>query len=298
MLKVLLTGASGFLGREIFNCLSSSEVYTLGRSKNSTIVCDLSKSEVNLPPVELVIHSAGMAHVIPKTKEESQAFFKVNTEGTNRLLKSLEYSGSLPRSFVFISSVAVYGTIRGILINEDHALLANDPYGLSKVKAEEMISEWCAKNNVICTILRLPLIAGVNPPGNLAAMVGGIKKGYYFNISGGKSRKSVVLAKDVASVILKIAKIGGVYNLTDREHPSFSEISQYIAKQLGKSKPLSIPGWCATLMAKVGDIIGTRSPINSNKLKKITSDLTFDDQKAVEAFGWTPTPVLKSFKIK
>ncbi|MBC7915293.1 MAG: hypothetical protein H7Y07_14350 [Pyrinomonadaceae bacterium] len=47
----------------------------------------------------------------------------------------------------------------------------------------------------------------------------------------------------------------------------------------------------------MGDILGKRAPINSVKLKKITSDLTFDDSKAREILGWNPTPVLKGFKV-
>lgn len=45
------------------------------------------------------------------------------------------------------------------------------------------------QHNVVCTILRLPLLVGTNPPGNLGAMIKGIARGYYFNIGGGKSKK-------------------------------------------------------------------------------------------------------------
>jgi nucleoside-diphosphate-sugar epimerase len=166
------------------------------------------------------------------------------------------------------------------------------------VEAEMIIQEWCKKNNVICAILRLPLIAGPNPPGNLKSMINGIKKGYYFNIAGGKAKKSMVLAEDVAKIIPVAARVGGIYNLTDGHHPSFSELSMLIAKQSGKSTPFNIPMWLAKLMAKTGDLIGPKAPVNSDKLIKITSDLTFDDSKARQYLGWKPISVLKGFKIE
>jgi nucleoside-diphosphate-sugar epimerase len=203
----------------------------------------------------------------------------------------------LPRSFVFISSVAVYGKEKGLGINENTPLAAVDSYGLSKIKAEQLVVDWCKNNNVICTVLRLPLLVGPNPPGNLAAMIKSIKKGYYFNISGGNAKKSMVLATDVATWILKVSEIGGIYNLTDGYHPTFKELSLTISKQLGKKFVPNLPFFLAIFVAKIGDLIGNRFPINSSKLSKIISPLTFDDSKARKSFGWNPNPVLKGFKI-
>ena len=204
----------------------------------------------------------------------------------------------MPKSFIFISSVSVYGRETGNNIDEDAPLLAKDPYGLSKIQAENFVLGWCKQHNVVCTILRLPLLVGANPPGNLGAMINGIRNGYYFNIAGGKAKKSMVLADDVAKSIIKVAEIGGIYNLTDGYHPSFSEISNNFSFQLGKKKPNSLPMWLANLIAKFGDIIGNKAPLNTHKLKKITSDLTFDDSKARMAFGWNPSPVVDFFKIQ
>jgi nucleoside-diphosphate-sugar epimerase len=128
-------------------------------------------------------------------------------------------------------------------------------------------------------------------------MIKGIQKGYYFNIGGGKAKKSMVLSDDIAKSIIKVAEIGGIYNLTDGYHPSFAELSNTISMQLGKGKPVNMPLWLARLIAKFGDLLVSKAPLNTNKLKKITSDLTFDDRKAREVFGWNPTPVLEGFTI-
>ena len=60
---------------------------------------------------------------------------------------------------------------------------------------------------------------------------------------------------------------------------------------------MNMPLWLVKTIAKFGDLLGSKAPLNTNKLKKITSDLTFDDSKAREAFGWNPTSVLEGFKI-
>lgn len=299
--KILLTGASGFLGKAISRhlVLQQAQLLTIGRQSSNHIVCDLSAEIpiINANSIDVVIHAAGKAHVVPKTIAQHQAFFEVNLKGTQNLLTALAQLPQLPKSFVFISSVAVYGKETGTNIAENTPLLAKDSYGLSKIQAEEFVATWCAKNNVICIILRLPLLAGSKPLGNLDAMIKGIQKGYYFNIAGGNAKKSMLLATDVAKVITKVSAIGGIYNLTDGYHPSFNELSNSIAQQLDKPTPLNMPLWLTQLIAKFGDVLGKNAPINSAKLKKITSDLTFDDSKARNAFGWQPTPVLKGFVI-
>jgi nucleoside-diphosphate-sugar epimerase len=297
-MKLLLTGASGFLGTVILNCLSNTyKINTLGR-KNANLVHDLViEQPVINDDYQIVVHAAGKAHSVPKTAFEKQRFYDVNVTGTQKLLDGLEKAPSLPKSFVYISSVAVYGKESGHLIEEDSELLAKDPYGKSKILAEGIVSHWCNEHNVICAILRLPLLAGANPPGNLKAMINGISKGYYFNIAGGNARKSLVLAKDVANLIPVVANIGGIFNLTDRYHPSFFELSANMAAQLQKGSVYNMPLWIAKILAKIGNMAGSKAPINTNKLNKIISELTFDDSKAVAALNWKPTPVLQGFKI-
>lgn len=298
-MKILITGATGFLGKIIADVLIShnNKIISIGRHNSNTIISDLSLS----PPIlikqdlDTVIHAAGKAHSIPRNDKEIKAFFDVNLKGTNNLLVGIENSGSFPNSFIFISTVAVYGKENGEKINEDFPLLAKDPYGLSKIQAEQVIFDWCKKNNVTCTILRLPLLVGENPPGNLGALIKVVKKGYYFNIGGGLARKSMVLAEDVAEIIVKASKIGGIYNLTDGYHPSFYELSTALATKYGKAKPFNMPYGIAKCVSLISDIFGSKFPINSNKLNKITSDLTFDDTKAREVLGWKPRSVIDWF---
>jgi nucleoside-diphosphate-sugar epimerase len=296
-MKILLTGGNGYLGSYIRKILKKNdEIFTLSRS-SSEYNCNLALETPKFnDQFDLIIHSAAKAHSIPVNEIENDEFFRVNVGGTFNLLEGLKLA-SLPKHFVFISSVSVYGIIEGVNIKEESPLLAEDAYGKSKIDAEAIVQQWCDSHNVICTILRLPLVVGENPPGNLGAMIRGIKKGYYFNIAGGNAKKSMVLASDIAKFILKAAEVGGTYNLTDGIHPTFNELSNNISRQFSKSFVPNMPLFIANVLAKIGDILGNAFPINSNKLSKITSTLTFDDSKARAAFGWNPTPVLESFKL-
>lgn len=295
-MNILVTGSNGFLGKTIVEILKKEhKITTLARSSGDYQL-PLDKQIPNFKEkFNLIIHSAGKAHSVPKTAIEKKQFHQVNVIGTQNLLKGLENS-AIPQQFVFISSVAVYGKETGTNITEESPLNAKDAYGMSKIEAEKNIFDWCQKNNVICTILRLPLLVGPNPPGNLGAMIKAINKGYYFNIGGGYAKKSMVLTEDVAKIISVVSKIGGIFNLTDGIHPSFKDLSRVLASIHGQGKPPSLPFFTAKILGYLGDIFGDKFPINSDKLHKITSDLTFDDSKAIQLFHWKPKLVLDYLK--
>ena len=245
---------------------------------------------------DVVLHAAGKAHSVPRTKEEEQVFYDVNYIGTIHLCDALEKVG-FPKSFVFISTVAVYGCESGELIDETHPLKGESPYADSKKLAEKYLANWCKDRSVNLTILRPSLLAGHNAPGNLGSMVEGVKKGYYLNIAGGKVKKSVLMAEDIARLLPLVEGKNGIYNVCDSFQPSFGELSASVARQLGKRKPISIPYWMAWCMAKVGDLLGSKAPINSYKLSKMTESLTFSNEKARRELGWEPLDVLRNYKI-
>lgn len=298
--NLLFTGASGFLGNNILSKLQVEydKVTTLGHLDFDDIKVNLAKDIPSLTEhYDIVLHAAGKAHVVPKTPQEEQLFYDVNYEGTKHLCKALEFVG-VPKSLIFISTVAVYGCEEGTLIDESHPLCGTTPYSKSKIFAEQFLSEWCKKNNVVLTVLRPSLLAGVNPPGNLGDMIRGIEKGFYVNIAGGKVQKSILMAEDIANLLPLVAEKGGVYNVCDTDQPSFGQLSYLIANQLGRRKPISIPYWAARSLALIGDIVGCKFPINSQRLEKLTQSLTFSNQKAIDALGWKPMKVLETLQIK
>jgi hypothetical protein len=102
--------------------------------------------------------------------------------------------------------------------------------------------------------------------------------------------------EDIASFIMQLASKGGTYNLTDGHDVSFTDLSQRLSKGMHKRQNPSLPRGGAYALAKVGDVVGRltqkQMPFDSITLKKMTSDLTFSCDKAIEDFSWKPTPVL------
>src|SRR5690606_25553760 len=292
---MLLTGAGGFLGGILSKALLAKGHQVIGQGRRqSEITADITSpftfgQEYHF---DIIIHAAGKAHVVPRTSEEEREFYQVNLEGTKNLCAAIDQLPAKPEAFIFISTVAVYGKDSGEMIHEDTPLNGTTPYAKSKILAEEWLKDWAAENDVTLSILRLPLVAGPHPPGNLGAMIKGIQTGRYASIGSASARKSMAWAEDIAGIVPRLAEVGGTLNLTNGYDPSFGELEQAIAAVLGKKQPLKVPIIAAKGLGLVGDILGSRFPVNSDKIQKITSTLTFDDRKAREVLGWNPSKVL------
>jgi nucleoside-diphosphate-sugar epimerase len=293
-MKVLVTGATGFLGGIIKNHFSAGTALGLARS-GADMNCDLSKA---LPewqtPFDYVIHAAGKAHSLPTNAQEEQVFFDVNLKGTRNLTKALEKQP--PKGLVFISTVAVYGETPAPNTNEKASENPATPYAQSKLEAEHFLNTWATQNHVPLLILRLPLITGPRPPGNLGKMIKGLKTGKYVRIDKGRACRSMVSAYDVAQFIQKNLGKSGLYNLTDQRDPSFAETEDYIRQLLSKRRPINIPLGLATRLGQIGDAMGISS-LNSGLIKKMSTSITFSSQKASQELGWQPNNAIKAIGL-
>jgi nucleoside-diphosphate-sugar epimerase len=291
-MKILLTGHTGFLGSYLKREMLSRglDVMGLGRGKDSDWHFDLGSGVNDFPrgkgseeegPIDLVIHAAGLAHRVPKTEAEKQAFFDINLEGTRRLLRGLRDSGNVPKRFVFISTIAVYGEPMDADIcvppypsEVDLEKLDLTPYGLSKWKAEQLVQDWCRQEGVQGLIWRLPLIVGENAPGNLGAMEKAIRKGYYFRIGNSYERMRFYinieeLGMRVLALLEGKGSESGTFNVISGKK-SYGAFEDEIASKYGK-KVRSISLWMVRLAAKVGDLL-PGFPLNSYRLKKLLGE--------------------------
>lgn len=278
--KILFTGGYGFLGRKVAPLLTDRgfdiEIVDIANGY------DLTKCVPDLRICDVVVHAAGKAHSVPKSKEEENVFFDVNVNGTKNLCAGLLKLDRLPNLLLFVSTVAVYGVDSGIMIDEKHELKGQSAYALSKIEAEAFLTKWCKENGVRLVILRPALLIGDDAPGNWGAMVNGIKNGRYMSIAEGKARKSVFRVEKLAEVIetmIRNENTSGEFNVCDNTHPSFYELEGEICDKLGKKRPINIPYFVAKGLALIGDCMGKNAPINSDKLKKITSELTFSCER-------------------
>lgn len=301
-MTILLTGASGFLGSRIYqHLLPEHSITTLGRTICSPchIRCNLASETPDLPSdrFDMVIHAAGKANATPRTVAERAEYQRVNVQGTAHLLSALEKQPSLPTAFIHLSTVLVYGCSSGEGLRETTPCLATDPYGASKVEAEALLQAWASRTGVRLVILRLPLVVAEPLTGNLATLQSAIRRGYYVRIGNGLSCRSMVRADDVAAVMTRAANVGGTFNLTDGYHPTVRELEEAISRKLGRKRPIpSVPLSLIKPVARLGDginaIIGRRFPVDTIALQKLTSTLTFSDERARQQLNWRPRPVL------
>ena len=296
-MRYLITGANGFLGKSLkeTSVKKGVKVCTLGLSITNDIVCDLSNDIPKIPSnIDIVIHAAGKAHIIPKNNEEENDFFKINTNGTLNLLTGIKQSKINLKQFIFISTVAVYGLDYGVNIDEKYNLLGKTPYALSKIKAEFILKKWGLENNINVLILRLPLLVGNKPPGNLGIMISAIKKGFYVRISIPPAKKSMVLIEDISSFIFDLKSSSGTFNLTDGYHPNFHQIEDIICDYFKTKIYFKTPFFFILLTAKICDFFKMHK-FNLNVLKKMSTSLTFDDTKARRELDWSPKSVVENF---
>ena len=120
-MKLLFTGASGFLGNGIRSLLDRMyTVATVGLLSQNDYTVNIANEIPELHErYDIILHAAGKAHSVPRSEAEKQMFFDVNLQGTKNLCAALEKVG-VPRVFIFISTVAVYGCAYGENITEDH----------------------------------------------------------------------------------------------------------------------------------------------------------------------------------
>ena len=215
-MKVLVTGASGFIGKEIIKELSENKIEFVGLGnrktgsesnlKNEFYFADISRYEniaelEELEKIDAVIHSAGLAHQFGDTKRE--AFEAVNINGTENISKLAVKLKA--KHFILISSTAVYG-LKKEKINEDTICEPETIYAESKLKAEEVCRRICEKSSIDLTILRLSPVIGEGSSGNAERLINAIDKKRFLWIGKGKNLKTLIYKKDVTRAVVMILK--------------------------------------------------------------------------------------------
>jgi len=286
--SILLTGHTGFLGSVIYKELKKSfHVLTAGRDASCDYNLDFPKWDGALElkhSIDAIVHVAGLAHNKAKSKEELIA---VNTTSVQHLL-SLAFNNDI-ETFVYISSTAVYGKTYAVHIQENSSIKGKSDFALSKREAEKLIESFTLGSKLI---LRLPLVLGPNPPGNLGRLLKSISTGSHICLQGNQAQKSVVFASDVANFISQWLsqpqRISGTMNLCNKTVPRFNWIENAIAEFGDHSFQFRVPIkflWVAVnwMRAKLN--------ISIPLVGKLFYSLTFSDQLAREKFGYISKPL-------
>jgi nucleoside-diphosphate-sugar epimerase len=242
---------------------------------------------------EIVFHAAARVHSLPRSHEEEQEFWEVNVAGTEALLAASARVASL-KSFIFFSTVAVYGPAAGPL-TESTPCAPETAYGRSKLKAENKVLAFGSSNGAHGVVLRLSMVYGEGDRGNLQRMIAAIERGKYVHIGGGRARKSATYVANVVDAAVLAASAapaqGQVLLVSDPQPYCLREIANTIAHELGTSAPyVSLPVWIMMLAGRsfglVQRLTGIRAPFTAREVRTLTTDVVCDTAK-LQTLGFT-----------
>lgn len=284
-MKIALFGSTGFVGQHLLDGLEA-EIIPVNIRKiawESQIPAD----------VDAFINCIGKAHDHKGAATEHDFYF-ANYELVKVLFE--EFLKSNAQIFIHISSIAaVEENERKEVLTEDSVGNPQSHYGKSKKAAEEYLLKQSLPSGKKNFILRPTMIHGEGDKGNLTLLYKIISKGIPYPLGAFKNSRTFVSVDNVAFLMNEIIKKykeieGGIYHITDDEPLSTKKIIEIIGEAKGK-KPivLSPPKFLINSLAKMGDMISL--PINSKRLKKMTSNLIVSNHKIKTALNIDSLPI-------
>lgn len=309
MNKVLITGATGFIGRHFLKnlCSEGTPVRALVRHLDQavslpreieTMTGDLTQPKSLLgvcEGVETVFHLGGYAHSFAdKNAAYAEKHYAVNYVGTKNLLQ--EAQRAHVKRFIYFSSVKAVGESE-TCIDEDFDAMPDTPYGLAKREAEKYVLEKGQESGMHVCILRPALVYGPLWKGNLHSMLRAIDKGIFLPLPETHNRRSMVSINDVYRAARLAASHaaakGKIYFVTDGVYYSTRQLYVSMCEALGKRPPFwHVPfaffKWLARLGNTASHLTRRRMPFNSDTLSKLFGSAQYDSRRIQQELGFKP----------
>jgi nucleoside-diphosphate-sugar epimerase len=288
-MKVLVTGASGFVGNATCSALVAQGIHVVGTVRrlptqllsgvDYRIIADLSENtewrEV-LTGIDTVVHCAARVHVMQGTASDLLcAFRSVNVAGTEQLAR--QAAVERVRRFVFLSSVKVNG--------ETDLPAPQDAYGISKYEAELGLRSIAAKTGIEVVMVRSPLVYGPGVTANFQALMRALIRGIPLPLGAIHNRRSLVALDNVVDLIVTCtihpAAANETFLVSDGEDLSTTELIRRLARAMGRPARL-VPVPAKVLMA-ASMLLGKQEVA-----RRLCGTLQVNITKVREVLGWVP----------
>ncbi len=299
-MRILLTGATGFIGRGLLERVSTEvslepvAVVRNSAARLSKHVATFRVAELEadtdwqsaLERVDVVIHCAARVHVMHDTSFDPLAEFRqINVNGTLNLARQAASAGV--RRFIFISSIKVNGegTELGKPYFSDCHPAPLDPYGVSKMEAEQTLFVLASETGMEVVIIRPVLVYGPGVKANFRSMMNWLNKGVPLPLGAIHNKRSLVALDNLVDLIVTCIDHPNAANKTflvsDGEDLSTTELLRRMGQALGKpARLLPVP---ASLLRAGAAMLGRGAVA-----QRLCGSLQVDISKTRELLGWTP----------
>lgn len=308
-MRVLVTGATGFVGRVVCRhlldrgfavraCLQHGEERSLLTHLRGPIVChylgDIGANphwEEPIEGVDAIVHLAARVHIMhDHAVDPREAYQRVNVHGTEVLARAAAEQGV--RRLVFVSTAKVNGeSTSERRFSEGDPPNPQDPYAVSKWEAEEALRFVAANTGLEIVIVRPPLVYGPGVRANFLRLMRLVELGVPLPLPDTKNRRSLIGVENLADFLVRCVSHLGAANETlmvsDGEDVSTRELIDRLARALGRSaRFLPVPEFAARLAAR---FVGKEAAVN-----RLLGSLAINSDKARLRLGWKPPFTLDS----
>lgn len=298
MSRILVTGASGFVGRQLCRILlERGETVLAGARSSSTtpvagaqplITGDLSESQnltSRLVGVDVVVHLAARAHVLQDTVADPLvAFRRANLDATRQLAR--QAAAAEVKRLVFLSSIKVNGErTEGTPFREVDPAAPEDAYGQSKREAELALEALASDTGMEITVLRPPLVYGPGVKANFLRLLRLVDRGIPLPLAGIRNQRSLVSIWNLCDLIATCTShpeaAGELFLVSDQKDLSTPGLIRALAEALGRRAHL-IP-FPAAVLRGAGRLLG-----QAGAIERLVGSLQLDSGKATRLLGWRP----------
>lgn len=244
---------------------------------------------------DAVVHLAAKVHAMDGHGYERE-YNAVNVEGTRHVLDAAVASGTT--RVVFVSTAKVFGEETQGCVDETCLPHPQTPYGWSKWKAEQLVSEYSRRGDVTAVSLRLPMVYGQTKKGNLFRMVEAIDAGRFPPLPKVPALRSLLHVGNCVQAVLRCLQAPGfdraAYIVTDADPYSVTDLHDRIRVELGKGLPRwRIPLWVLKGGARCGDLFqamsGQRALLTTEHLVKLIGSAWYSPAVFMRELGYRPS---------